>query len=224
VSGEIKIITAGAVCTAIIANPEKRNALTLQMLEQLHEKLDEQLSKAQPPRVLILKGDGERSFCSGLDLDQLATVKLEQREEKVASTLRPAIDSLLNSPMVTVAMINGHCFGAGAELAISCDLRYCADFVKIGAPPVKYGIVYPEQGLRRYVEQIGSAATRELFLIGRPIDSGHAREIGFVSRVLPAGELEQYVDGVAQEIVNNDERALAGTKELIADIVAVGLD
>lgn len=219
-SGEIKITTAGAICTAVIANPEKRNALTLRMLKQLPEQLNEQLALPQPPRVLILTGEGERSFCSGLDLDQLAAIKEEQREEEVARALRPAIDSILKSPLVTIAMINGHCIGAGAELALSCDLRYCAEAVKIGTPPVKYGIVYPEQGLRRYIEQVGPAAVRELFLIGRPIDSIRAREIGFVSRVLPADELAGYVDGVAREIADNNARALADTKKLIGKITA----
>ena len=89
-----------------------------------------------------------------------------------------------------MAAINGHCLGGGLELAISCDLRICATGAKLGMPPAKLGLVYGHTGLRRFLDTVGLARTKELFLTGRNFEAARAEQIGLVHEVVADEELE----------------------------------
>ena len=86
--------------------------------------------------------------------------------------------------MPVVAALGGHAFGGGLELALACDLRVCAPGAKLGMPPARLGVVYSHTGLRRFVDAIGTARTRELFLTARPIERGDALAWGLVNEVV----------------------------------------
>ena len=85
------------------------------------------------------------------------------------------MEALAAHPWPTVAAINGHCLGGGLELAITCDLRICAAGAKLGMPPAKLGLIYGHTGLRRFIDAIGLARTKELFLTGRNVDAARGR-------------------------------------------------
>lgn len=121
-------------------------------------------------------------------------------------------------PYPVIAMIYGYCVGGGLELAVACDLRIAADTAKLGITPAKLGIVYLPTPLRRFLDVIGAAYTKELFFTGRLIDAHRAKEMGLVNQVVPEEELERYTYELAREIGENAPLSLKGIKLAITKL------
>ncbi len=100
------------------------------------------------------------------------------REALVAHPFTEAIDALEAFPWPTLAALPGHTIGGGLELALACDIRVAQEGIKLGMPPAKLGLVYSHTGLRRFIDAIGAARTRELFLLGSYIDAADRAELG----------------------------------------------
>ena len=130
-------------------------------------------------------------FSAGYDIGEIPEEEFEERAERlVAHPFTEAIEALEAFPWPTLAMLPGHTIGGGLELALSCDLRVAMEGIKLGMPPAKLGLVYSHTGLRRFIDSIGAARTRELFLLGRYIDAATALQWGLVTRVVAADALE----------------------------------
>ena len=112
-------------------------------------------------------------------------------------------------------MINGHCLGGGLELAITCDMRVCAAGAKLGMPPAKLGLIYGHTGLRKFLDTVGLARTKELFLTGRNVEAERAEEIGLVHEVFPDDELEEAGVELAAAIAANAPLSMRGNKRAI---------
>jgi enoyl-CoA hydratase/carnithine racemase len=117
-------------------------------------------------------------------------------------------------------VLPGHTIGGGLELALSCDLRVAKDQIKLGMPPAKLGLVYSHTGLRRFIDAIGAARTRELFLLGSYIGAATALQWGLVNRVAPAAQLEQTSLELAAELAGNAPLSQTGNKRVIAALLA----
>jgi enoyl-CoA hydratase/carnithine racemase len=113
----------------------------------------------------------------------------------------------------------GHTIGGGLELALACDLRIARDGIKLGMPPAKLGLVYSHTGLRRFIDAIGAARTRELFLLGRYIDAPTALDWGLLNRVVAEAELDGASIELAAELAGNAPLSQTGNKRVIAAIL-----
>ena len=121
-------------------------------------------------RCVIVTGSGE-IFSAGYDIGDIPDESFERDAEAlVAHPFAAAMDAISAHPFPVVAAINGHCLGGGLELAVRCDLRICADGAKLGMPPARLGLIYGHTGLRRFIDVIGVARTKELFLVGRNLE------------------------------------------------------
>ena len=130
-------------------------------------------------------------FSAGYDIGEIPEEEFEERAEAlVAHPFTEAIEALEGFPYPTLAVLPGHTIGGGLELALACDLRVALEGIKLGMPPAKLGLVYSHTGLRRFIDAIGAARTRELFLLGRYIDAATALQWGLVTRVAAEEELE----------------------------------
>jgi enoyl-CoA hydratase/carnithine racemase len=118
-------------------------------------------------------------------------------------------------PYPVVAAINGHALGGGLELAVRCDLRICASGGKLGMPPARLGLIYGHTGLQRFIDVIGVAATKELFLVGRSMEASHAGAIGLVNRVVDPTLLPDDSLDLAAEIAQGAPLAARGNKRAI---------
>src|SRR6185369_6877474 len=148
--------------------------------------------------VLITGAHG--MFSSGYDLGDLAEEAFaDEAEQLVAHPFTAALDALDACPVPTLAALPGHTIGGGLELALACDLRIAADGIKLGMPPAKLGLVYSHTGLRRFIDIIGVARTRELFLLGRNIEARRALEWGLVNEVVIGTDLEETTLSWARE-------------------------
>src|SRR5207237_4747345 len=131
-------------------------------------------------------------FSAGYDIGEIPDEEFEERAERlVAHPFTEAIDALEAFPYPALAVLSGHTIGGGLELALACDLRIAADDIKLGMPPAKLGLVYSHTGLRRFLDVIGSARTRELFLLARYVDAATAEAWGLVNRVVAERDLER---------------------------------
>ena len=205
---------AEAVARLRIANPERRNALDHEILDAIADALP-QLDRGIETRCVVLTG-APPVFSAGYDLGSFAAETFERDAEAlVAHPYHAAMEALARHPWPTVAALNGHCIGGGLELAITCDLRICAAGAKLGMPPVKLGLVYGHTGLRKFLDTVGLARTKELFLTGRNFEAERAEQIGLVHEVVADDELEEAAVALAAGIAANAPLSMRGNKSAI---------
>jgi enoyl-CoA hydratase/carnithine racemase len=203
-----------------ISNPAKRNALDHPILDAITATLDQCSRDAARARCLIVTG-ADGMFSAGYDIGEIPDDEFEERAEAlVAHPFTQAIDALEAFPRPTLAVLPGHTIGGGLELALACDLRVAQDEIRLGMPPAKLGLVYSHTGLRRFIDAIGAARTRELFLLGSYIDAPTALAWGLVNRVAAAGELEAAGMEVAVELAANAPLSQTGNKRVIEALLA----
>jgi enoyl-CoA hydratase/carnithine racemase len=210
---------ADAVARLTLSNPEKRNALDHDVLDALAGVLP-RLDRGIEIRCLIVTGEGE-VFSAGYDIGDIPEESFERDAEAlVAHPFHAAMEAVSAHPYPILAAINGHCLGGGLELAVRCDLRLAAEGAKLGMPPARLGLVYGHTGLRRFIDTIGVARTKELFLTGRNLEARRAAEIGLVNEVVPRTEIESGAVELAARIAANAPLAARGNKHAIETLAS----
>jgi len=198
--------------TIVLNRPERRNALTLDLLNELSAAV--KVASDQPEeRVLILRGAGA-AFCTGLDLREAADhTKAHATAEMVARTLV----ILSQTRLITIAAVHGAAVAGGAGIMSACDFVVAAERTKIGYPEVRRGLVagLVMTFLRR---QVGERNMRELLLGSELIDAERAKEIGLVNRVVAKDDLMNEAQKFAQSVLQAAPGALTQTKRLIEEL------
>lgn len=200
---------SGRVCTLTLNRPEKRNALSREMMERFGAAIQ---TLAEDPDVLvvIVRGTGA-AFCAGLDLDELAdplplgTVG----HQLITAVLEP----LEGCPKPTIAMVHGDAIAGGCELALHCDLRVAAADARFAMPVARIGLTAPYPLTLKLVESIGAAATKELLFTGDVISADRALSLGMVNRVVPPASLEEATGALAATIAANAPLAVQAMKQ-----------
>jgi enoyl-CoA hydratase/carnithine racemase len=193
-----------------IHNEERRGALDHEILDTLAETVAE-----LDARCLLLTGTGP-VFSAGYDLGNLEGREFEENAEKlVAHPFHSALEALEAFPYPVVAALNGHAIGGGLELALTCDIRIAATGIKLGMPPAKLGLIYGHTGLERFMDVVGVAGTRDLFLTGRVVDSERALRTGLVHELAADDELADLAVTLASEIAGNAPLSMKGNKHAI---------
>ncbi len=123
--------------------------------------------------------------------------------------------SVRGCPLPVVAMINGHAFGAGLELAVTCDIRISVDYAKFAIPPAKLGVTYPYEGIKKFLNLVGPGLTKELFLTAQPITAQRALENGLINHVVKKEELEEFVHSVTKNMIENAPLSITSMKKMI---------
>lgn len=205
---------AEAVARVRISNPARRNALDHEVLDGLAELLP-QLDRGIETRCVLITG-APPVFCAGYDIATISEQSFERDAESlVAHPFHAAMEAVARHPWPTVAALNGHALGGGLELAVTCDLRICAASAKLGMPPAKLGLIYGHTGLRKFLDTVGLARTKELFLTGRNYGAPRAEEIGLVNEVVDDDRLERESVQLAAEIAANAPLSMRGNKSAI---------
>lgn len=205
---------AEAVARLTISNPEKRNALDHEVLDAIAEILP-RLDHEIETRCVIVTG-APPVFSAGYDIGDIPDETFERDAEAlVAHPFHAALEAVARHPWPTVAAINGHALGGGLELAITCDLRICAARAKLGMTPAKLGLIYSHTGLRKFLDTVGLARTKELFLTGRNFAAARAESIGLVNEVVADDELELKSVALAAAIAGNAPLSVRGNKQAI---------
>jgi len=205
------------IATVTLNRPEKLNAYTVDMGEEIVAVFDE-LRDDDAVRAVIFTGAG-RGFCAGVDLDHL------QEQAGAATTSGPRLGeerlvtefplTLLNYPKPVIAAINGHAIGVGITMVLACDLRLAASSAKLGLTFTKIGIL-PGLGSTYLLPRlVGPAKARELVLTAGVIEAAEAAEIGLVNHVLAPDELMSTAREVAVNMAQCRPAVMAAARELL---------
>jgi enoyl-CoA hydratase/carnithine racemase len=208
----------GAIGWVIFNNPEKRNAMSLEMYEATAAAM-KAYGKDPEVRVVILKGAGDKAFVSGADISKFES---ERSSKEAVDRYNVAVDkantAVYEFPKPTIAMIRGYCMGGGAGIAIACDMRFASDDSRFGVPAAKLSVGYRFAGIRRLAELVGPAYTAEIFYTGRQFTAQEALAMGLVNRLLPSAELDKFVMDYAATLAGNAPLTLAAVKQCLIEL------
>ena len=208
----------GAIGWVIFNNPQKRNAMSLDMYEATAAALDD-YARDPAIRLVILKGEGDKAFISGADISQFKDKRSNAEQVRAAEAISERCNKAIREcPKPVIAMIRGYCMGGGLGIAVVCDLRIASDDSRFGVPAAKLGVGYRFMGIRRLSELVGPSFTAEIFYTGRQFNSQEALQMGLVNRVLPAAELEKYVMDYAATLTGNAPLTIAAVKRSLIEL------
>ncbi len=207
----LKINEEGAICTMTISAPKSLNALNHFILEEIDHFVN---NLPAATRVLIITGDGEKSFVAGADISEMAGFN-EAEGLKFGQYGAEVFRKIEDLPIPVIAAINGFALGGGCEIAMACDIRVAADNAVFGQPEVKLGIIPGFSGTYRLAKLVGQGMAKDLIYTGRNIKADEALRIGLVNAVLPHDEMMPYAMKLASMIVANAPKAVAFAKQVI---------
>jgi len=214
----LKSVTEG-VGVVTFNNPEKRNAMSLDMWEGMGQALTE-LRDDGDVRVVVLVGAGDKAFVSGADISQFEKTRHNAAASEEYSRRSEAQRALLGGyPKPTISCIRGFCLGGGMQVAMLTDIRIAAEDSQFGIPAAKLGIAYGFEGLRHLVSLVGPSWARLIMYTGMRIDSKEALRIGLVDRVIPTNELWGETMEIARTISGNAPLAIKAAKITIAQVL-----
>ena len=199
--------------------PEKRNAMSLEMWAGLGEILDE-FAEDSSVRVVILTGAGNKAFVSGADISQFeknrANANAQQEYDRLTSAGRAKFQTF---PKPTIARIRGFCLGGGLAIAMSADLRIAAADSQFGIPAARLSIAYAPESVKRLIDLVGPAHARMILYTARRIDAAEAERIGLINKMVPDEGLNEYVLDLARTIADNAPLSVAASKLMINELL-----
>jgi len=200
-------------------NPQKRNAMSIEMWEGLGQALTE-LRDDDDVRVVILRGAGDKAFMSGADISQFEKNRHNAEASEEYNRKSDAQRALLaNYPKPTIACIRGFCLGGGMQVAMLADMRFAGENSQFGIPAAKLGIAYGYDGLKNLVSLVGPSQARLILYTGKRIDSAEALRIGLVDRVFEDAKLWDETLEVARTISGNAPLSIKASKITIAQVL-----
>ena len=203
----------------IFNNPERRNAVSLEMWEAA-ENILRGFADDPEVRVVVLSGAGGKAFVSGADISKFESERSSEEgirnyNAKVAS----ANAMVANLAKPTIAEIDGYCVGGGLGLALCCDLRFCSEKSRFALPAARLGLGYAFGGLKRLVDAVGPGAARDIVFSARMIPAEEAYAIGLVQRVVPEGTLAETVSQYAKTVAANAPLTVKGMKLIVNEVL-----
>ena len=192
------------VLTLTLNRPERRNALDPELLTALAESLDSHGDRA---RAVILRGAGVDAFSAGYDLSRLTGTPADLEADRF---IGEAVSALRQFPAPVIARLQGHCYGAGVELALNCDLRIASPSLRMAVPAVSLGVVYRYQFVARLVQTCGIARAADLLLAMPELDAETAMRWGLVTEI--SDDIDGRVTALALRLATSPRDAVHGTK------------
>lgn len=202
----------GQVGWMIFNNPERRNAVSLDMWRAIPDVLA--AFEADPEvRVIVFTGAGERAFVSGADISQFEAERNDAAAEARYSSASAAANvAMAGLSKPSIAMIRGYCIGGGLAVALTCDLRICSEESRFAIPAARLGLGYGFGGVKALIDVVGPSIAKEILFTARQFSAEEALRVGLVNRVAPADELERLVRDYAAMIGANAPLTLRAAK------------
>jgi len=210
------------IATITLNRPEKRNAVSFQLVEDLISALRE--IERSDSQVVIVTGAG-KAFCAGLDLEELKSLigKSEEQNLKDSATMANLFRTLYDFPKPTIAAVNGAAIAGGTGIATMCDFTLAVPEAKFGYTEVKIGFV-PAIVSSYLVFQVGHKIARDLLMTARLFDAAEAHRYGLVNEIVPADNLMARARELAQVLLENSPSSVQATKRLINGFIKEQLD
>ncbi|MCH1559589.1 MAG: enoyl-CoA hydratase [Alphaproteobacteria bacterium] len=199
-------------------NPEKHNAVSIEMWDALEQILDG-FRSSQDIRVIVLSGAGGKAFVSGADISKFdkersskeAVLSYNKRTQKV-------YENLETFPKPTIAMIDGYCIGGGLNLAVCCDIRICSEKSKFAMPAAKLSLGYPFSSIKRLFDVMGPGMAKHFMFTAEKISASEALACGLVQKLVSEDSIDSYVKDYALNIANNAPLTIKAMKQIGIEI------
>jgi enoyl-CoA hydratase/carnithine racemase len=201
----------GEIARLRLRRPEARNAITLAGWGELAARIEETERRA---RLLIVSGEGS-AFCAGADISSFDRFAEDESRTGFRLAIRIALDRLRDTPVPTLAVIDGGCYGAGVALAMACDMRLAGPHALFAITPAKLGISYPQEDVHRLVSLVGPGQASRLLFGAQTINGAEAQRIGLVEQFHAEG-LDEAVAAFSAALLANDPASLRTLKRSIA--------
>lgn len=209
----------GAIGRIIFNNPERRNAVSFEMWEALGEITADYIAD-DAIRVIVLEGAGDKAFVAGADISRFGSERTSREDVERYGNMVSASTELLGGALKpTIAKIQGFCIGGGLGIALSCDMRICADDAQFAVPAAKLGLGYPHNNLRKLTDVVGPAFAKEIFFTARRFSADEAVAMGLVNRAVPTAELDEYVENYAGLISGNAPLTIRQVKGTVGELM-----
>jgi enoyl-CoA hydratase/carnithine racemase len=209
----------GRIGTMIFNNPERHNAVSLEMWQAASKILDDFAADDQI-RVVVLAGAGGKSFVSGADISKFEDERATREAvERYNASTEKVYSRVATYPKPTIAMVQGYCLGGGLNLAVCCDLRFCSEGSRFGLPAAKLGLGYGYPGLKRFIDTIGPSHTKDIFFSARQFGAAEALAMGLVNRVLSDAELAPAVREYAEGVAANAPLTVDAVKQISLEVL-----
>jgi enoyl-CoA hydratase/carnithine racemase len=200
-------------------NPEKHNALSVDMWEALVPLLD-RARKDDAIRAVVLSGEGGKAFVSGADISQFEDMRAAKeavsRYEAMAET---ALQGILEFEKPTIALIRGYCIGGGVNVAICCDIRIASSNSTFSIPASRLGLGYRYSAMKNLTDLVGPGNAKDLFFTARRIDAAEALRMGLVNRVADPGAMEALLAEYTDAISINAPLTIKAGKRIIGEVL-----
>lgn len=217
--GKMLAAKDGGVGLVTFNQPEKRNAMSIEMWQGLSEILDA-FREDSSVRVVVMTGAGNKAFVSGADISQFAKNRANADAQKEYDRLTTGGRiKLTQFPKPVIARIRGFCLGGGLALAMSTDIRIAAADSQFGIPAARLSIAYASESVRKLLDLVGPAHARMILYSARRIDAAEAERIGLINKMLPEDELDDYVLDLARTIADNAPLSIAASKLTINEML-----
>lgn len=209
----------GAVGHVIFNNPERYNAVSLEMWDAVELALTT-FAEDDQVRVVILSGEGGKAFVSGADISKFEKERgSKDATEHYNARLKVVYNIIENFPKPTIAMINGHCIGGGLNLAACTDFRIASDKSRFAMPAAKLALGYPFDAIRRLVNAVGAASAKQLMFTAKSIDTDTALRLGLVQEVVKEDALADRVTELAGNIADNAPLTIRAMKFIATQVM-----
>ena len=199
-SAPILITREGAIATIVLNRPDKLNALTKAMWQELRSAIVT-ASADDGLRCIIVRGAGEKAFSAGNDIGEFATERSNKTQAiEYGQAMHGALEALEACRHPLIAQIHGVCVGGGVEIASLCDLRICGEGSRFGVPIKNLGLTMAYAEMAPLIRLVGTSVALEILLEGRIFDAAEAKEKGLVNRVVPDAAVATEARAAAERI------------------------
>ncbi|MFZ4406350.1 MAG: enoyl-CoA hydratase [Paracraurococcus sp.] len=218
--GKILASIQDGVGRVVFNQPEKRNAMSVNMWEGMGAALD-LFAEDASVRCVVLQGAGDKAFVSGADISQFEKVRsnadAQQEYDRITSAGRV---KLANYQKPVIAQIRGFCMGGGLGIAMSTDIRIASDDSQFGIPAAKLSIAYGFDMVRALVDLVGPAHAHMILMTGERFDAKEAERVGLVNKVVPVDQLEETVAKLTATLAGNAPLSLKTNKATVKAVCA----
>jgi enoyl-CoA hydratase/carnithine racemase len=215
--GKLSVEKRGGVGWIVFDSPAKRNAINGAMWRGIAPAMAR--FEADPEvRCVAFRGAGTEAFASGADISEFEKIRAQKSAvAEYDDLLDQVLHSIQDSRKPSAAMIFGFCMGGGLEIALACDLRYCARSAQFGIPAAKLGLAYNVEGHKRLIETVGHARAREIMFLGRRYNADEGLAMGLVNQVFADEDLEREFGKIISQLCQNAPLAIANSKTIIEE-------
>ncbi|MHA7815309.1 MAG: enoyl-CoA hydratase/isomerase family protein [Pseudohaliea sp.] len=205
------------VARLTLNNPEKHNALGRKELDALRSAVAE-VATSESVRVLVLTGEGDKTFCAGASLQELNAGALR------GDDYQDMTDAIAALAIPTICAISGNVFGGGVELALSCDFRIGIEGTRMRVPAASIGLCYPVRGIERFVQRLGPGVAKRILVASETLNADEMLRVGFLDHLVMPAQLEQTVTSYARQLAGLAPLSVRAMKQIIGSVAAGTLD